>query len=62
MNDEELLERSAAERDRIFGKYDQGRENGAQIDPWDDPAYEIYHTTDRYGFIQYVHSFIYSKI
>ena len=33
----------------------QGREEGAQIDPWEDPAFEVYHVTDRYGFIQYVH-------
>ncbi|XP_011495459.1 PREDICTED: USP6 N-terminal-like protein [Ceratosolen solmsi marchali] len=51
MNEEELLKRSAAERDRIFSCYDRGRENGAEIDPWEDPAYEVYHTTDRYGFI-----------
>ncbi|XP_058793243.1 USP6 N-terminal-like protein [Phymastichus coffea] len=50
MNEEELLKRSAAERDRIFSCYDRGRE-GAEIDPWEDPAYEVYHTTDRYGFI-----------
>ncbi|XP_034947278.1 USP6 N-terminal-like protein [Chelonus insularis] len=51
MNEEELLKRSAAERDRIFSCYDRGRENGAQIDSWEDPGYEVYHTTDRYGFI-----------
>jgi len=56
MNEEELLKRSAAERDRIFSCYDRGRE-GAEIDPWEDPAYEVYHTTDRYGFIQYVFKF-----
>ena len=26
----------------------------AHIDPWEDPSFDIYHTTDRYGFIQYV--------
>ncbi|KAK0081654.1 hypothetical protein PV325_011816 [Microctonus aethiopoides] len=51
MNEEELLERSAAERDKIFNCYDRGREHGAQIDSWEDPGYEVYHTTDRYGFI-----------
>ncbi|CAK9829148.1 USP6 N-terminal-like protein [Anthophora retusa] len=51
MNEEELLKRSAAERDRIFSCYDRGRENGAEIDPWEDPTFEVYHTTDRYGFI-----------
>lgn len=28
-------------------KYDQGREEGAQIDDWEDPKNEIYHATDR---------------
>lgn len=56
MNEEELLKRSAAERDRIFSCYDRGRE-GAEIDPWEDPGYEVYHTTDRYGFIQYAYVF-----
>lgn len=51
MNEEELLKRSAAERDRIFSCYDRGRENGVQIDPWEDPGFEVYHATDRYGFI-----------
>ncbi|XP_034177541.1 USP6 N-terminal-like protein [Osmia lignaria lignaria] len=51
MNEEELLKRSAAERDRIFSCYDRGRENGAEIDPWEDPSFEVYHATDRYGFI-----------
>ncbi|KAF3421353.1 hypothetical protein E2986_08276 [Frieseomelitta varia] len=51
MNEEELLKRSAVERDRIFSCYDRGRENGAEIDPWEDPTFEVYHTTDRYGFI-----------
>jgi len=31
----------------------QGHEK-ADIDPWEDPSFDIYHTTDRYGFIQYV--------
>jgi len=30
----------------------QGREKGVAIDPWEDPQFEVYHTTDRYGFIQ----------
>ncbi len=52
MNQEELLVRAAAERDTIVKKYALGREEGAQIDPWEDPSFEIYHVTDRYGFIQ----------
>ena len=30
----------------------QGREEGAEIDEWEDPELEVYHVTDRYGFIQ----------
>ncbi|XP_077301898.1 USP6 N-terminal-like protein [Arctopsyche grandis] len=51
MNEEALLARSADERGRIFQRYERGRHNGADIDPWEDPAFEVYHTTDRYGFI-----------
>jgi len=32
----------------------QGRDEGAEIDQWEDPAFEVYHVTDRYGFIQWV--------
>lgn len=48
--EEELLKRAAEERANIVSRYARGRE-GAEIDPWEDPAYEIYHVTDRYGFI-----------
>ncbi|XP_071446863.1 USP6 N-terminal-like protein [Hetaerina americana] len=46
-----LLLRAAEERSSIVARYRHGREPGAQIDPWEDPAFEIYHATDRYGFI-----------
>ncbi|XP_013783393.1 USP6 N-terminal-like protein isoform X2 [Limulus polyphemus] len=45
------LQKTAEERAEIVAKYDRGRENGANIDPWEDPAFEIYHVTDRYGFL-----------
>ncbi|XP_049863917.1 USP6 N-terminal-like protein isoform X2 [Schistocerca gregaria] len=51
MSEEELLQRAAEERASIVSRYKKGRENGAQIDPWEDPAFEIYHVTDRHGFI-----------
>ena len=35
------------ERRRIVERYDQGREDGAVIDDWEDPKFEIYHTQDR---------------
>ncbi|CAH1119624.1 unnamed protein product [Phaedon cochleariae] len=50
MNEEDLVKRSAEEREKIFRRYEQGRE-GAEIDPWEDPGFEVYHATDRYGFI-----------
>ena len=28
-------------------RYDQGRQDGAHIDQWEDPKYEIYHMQDR---------------
>ncbi|CAG0914505.1 unnamed protein product [Notodromas monacha] len=48
---EKALKQAEKERFAIVKKYDIGREPGAQIDPWEDPGFEIYHTTDRYGFI-----------
>ncbi|XP_059170169.1 USP6 N-terminal-like protein isoform X2 [Physella acuta] len=47
----EEIQRAAKERAEIVAKYDLGREEGAKIDPWEDPAFEVYHVTDRYGFI-----------
>ena len=49
---EEALARSRAERAAIVRRYDQGREDGAHIDDWEDPKLELYHAQDRYGFIQ----------
>jgi hypothetical protein len=51
-SESEVRERCRAERRGIVAKYDMGREVGAQIDDWEDPKYEIFHTQDRYGFIQ----------
>lgn len=51
MNEEELLQRAIEERDKLFKRYEQGRDGGAEIDPWEDPGFEVYHATDRYGFI-----------
>ncbi|KAL3881409.1 hypothetical protein ACJMK2_027854 [Sinanodonta woodiana] len=51
LDEYEELQRAARERAEIVTKYDKGREEGAQIDPWEDPAFEVYHVTDRYGFI-----------
>ncbi|CAH0716393.1 unnamed protein product, partial [Brenthis ino] len=52
MNEEALLARASEERERIFQRYERGRDNlVGQIDPWEDPEFEDYHKTDRYGFI-----------
>lgn len=33
----------------------QGREEGAVIEDWEDPDLSLYKSTDRYGFMQWVH-------
>jgi hypothetical protein len=42
------------ERNKIVHKYKRGRNEllKKEIDEWEDPQFEIYHVTDRYGFIQ----------
>ncbi|XP_046353956.1 USP6 N-terminal-like protein isoform X2 [Haliotis rufescens] len=51
VTDYDEIQRAAKERAEIVGKYDKGREEGAHIDPWEDPAFEVYQVTDRFGFI-----------
>lgn len=51
MEEEKMVARANEERAKLFQRYDRGREPGAEIDPWEDPGFEIYHQTDRYGFI-----------
>ncbi|KAJ8343633.1 hypothetical protein SKAU_G00309620 [Synaphobranchus kaupii] len=41
----------AEERADIISKYDKGRDEGIDIDPWEDPDYTIYKFTDRFGFL-----------
>lgn len=51
-SDAEQLRRQAdEERQAIVAKYDLGRVEGAVIEDWEDPKFELYHTQDRYGFI-----------
>ena len=50
-SDADLLEKSRLERQEIVARYDLGREEGAQIDDWEDPKLEVYHKQDRWGFI-----------
>ncbi|XP_050088287.1 uncharacterized protein LOC126572741 isoform X2 [Anopheles aquasalis] len=51
MDEESLIARAKEEREKIFQRYDKGRAADAEIDPWEDPQFEVYHQTDRYGFI-----------
>lgn len=51
MDEKTLIERANEEREKLFQRYDRGREPGNEIDEWEDPGYEVYHQTDRYGFI-----------
>ncbi|CAL1595511.1 unnamed protein product [Knipowitschia caucasica] len=39
------------ERADIIKKYDKGRQEGVNIDPWEDADYSIYKVTDRFGFL-----------
>ncbi|TSK20004.1 USP6 N-terminal-like protein [Bagarius yarrelli] len=41
----------AEERAEIISKYDRGREEGVEIDPWEDADYSIFKVTDRFGFL-----------
>lgn len=45
MDPQELLERSAEERKNIFERYELGRQG--DIDPWEDPEYNVYSLIDR---------------
>ncbi|NXW86849.1 US6NL protein, partial [Alopecoenas beccarii] len=44
----------AQERAEIVAKYEKGRQEGAQIDPWEDANFTLYKVTDRFGFLQYL--------
>uniref|UniRef100_W5M1A3 USP6 N-terminal-like protein n=1 Tax=Lepisosteus oculatus TaxID=7918 RepID=W5M1A3_LEPOC len=41
----------AEERAEIISKYDKGRHEGVEIDPWEDADFNIYKVTDRFGFL-----------
>lgn len=47
----EVIQRANKERADIVAKYDRGREEGAEIDPWEDGDFIVYKVTDRYGFL-----------
>ncbi|XP_010221129.1 PREDICTED: USP6 N-terminal-like protein [Tinamus guttatus] len=41
----------AREKAEIVAKYEKGRQEGAQIDPWEDADFALYKVTDRFGFL-----------
>ncbi|KAM6393704.1 uncharacterized protein J5M81_006576 isoform 1-T3 [Pluvialis apricaria] len=41
----------AQEKAEIVAKYEKGRQEGAQIDPWEDANFTLYKVTDRFGFL-----------
>ncbi|NWR48306.1 US6NL protein, partial [Regulus satrapa] len=42
----------AQEKAEIIAKYEKGRQEGAQIDQWEDADFTLYKVTDRFGFLQ----------
>ncbi|NXJ51854.1 US6NL protein, partial [Spizaetus tyrannus] len=46
----------AQEKAEIVAKYEKGRQEGAQIDPWEDADFTLYKVTDRFGFLHSVFS------
>ena len=49
-SEQELLRRAREERQQIVAKYEAG-EDHVDVDSWENPDNEIYHRTDRYGFV-----------
>uniref|UniRef100_A0A915DQC0 Rab-GAP TBC domain-containing protein n=1 Tax=Ditylenchus dipsaci TaxID=166011 RepID=A0A915DQC0_9BILA len=47
-NDPELLD--LEEREQIVEKYEKGPDS-QDVDPWENPDFELYKITDRYGFV-----------
>ncbi|XP_054684474.1 USP6 N-terminal-like protein isoform X1 [Grus americana] len=41
----------AQEKAEIVAKYEKGRQDGAQIDQWEDADFTLYKVTDRFGFL-----------
>ncbi|NXL80227.1 US6NL protein, partial [Leptocoma aspasia] len=44
----------AQEKAEIVAKYEKGRQEGAQIDQWEDADFTLYKVTDRFGFLQHL--------
>ncbi|KAH8402340.1 hypothetical protein KR009_011433 [Drosophila setifemur] len=46
-----LVKRAEDEREDIFRRYALGLDPTNVVDSWENPTYEIYHITDKYGFM-----------
>ncbi|XP_064538147.1 USP6 N-terminal-like protein isoform X2 [Drosophila montana] len=46
-----LVKRAEDEREDIFKRYDLGLDPNNVVDSWENPTFEIYHITDKYGFM-----------
>ncbi|KAH8319877.1 hypothetical protein KR074_008623 [Drosophila pseudoananassae] len=48
---EALVKRAEDEREGIFRRYELGLDPTNKVDSWENPTFEIYHITDKYGFM-----------
>ncbi|TDG45296.1 hypothetical protein AWZ03_008265 [Drosophila navojoa] len=46
-----LVKRAEDEREDIFKRYELGLDPHNVVDSWENPTFEIYHITDKYGFM-----------
>ncbi|XP_032596898.1 USP6 N-terminal-like protein isoform X2 [Drosophila grimshawi] len=46
-----LVKRAEDEREDIFKRYELGTDPSNKVDSWENPTFEIYHKTDKYGFM-----------
>lgn len=47
MDEEILLIRAKEEREQIFERYAKGRQADNNIEPWEDPSFDVYHRADK---------------
>ncbi|XP_017000691.2 USP6 N-terminal-like protein isoform X1 [Drosophila takahashii] len=48
---EALVKRAEDEREDIFRRYELGLDPSNVVDSWENPSFEVYMKTDRYGFL-----------
>ncbi|XP_017069325.1 USP6 N-terminal-like protein isoform X1 [Drosophila eugracilis] len=48
---EALVKRAEDEREDIFRRYELGLDPSNVVDSWENPTFELYHITDKYGFM-----------